>query len=361
MTRRVAVTGIGAVTPQGDLARSAAAIAEGRSAIGPVQSFDAASFAQTLAGECTEFDPRPWFRQPKALKLTDRRTRFAVGAAGMAVADAALEDAALEQAGVVIGTSGSDLQTENVGRAVGSQEDGDACDIDYFAGRVLRKLNPLWLLVNLANMTSAHVAIQFGAHGPNSTITTDWIAGVQAIGEAARWIADGEAELVIAGAADTGVLPFVFASFEQSGFFEGDEPRFVPSEGAAVFVLEDFERARRRGAHIRAEIRGYASAQGDLAATARRSMAESQTDVDGIDVVCDAAVFTPNHRGVDEALFTRTRPRFECCSLLGHALAASTPIALAIAVTTMPNRTILANSIGASGQAASLVIGGGVA
>lgn len=363
MTRRVVVTGIGAVTPHGDLAQSAAAIAEGRSAIGPVRSFDASSFAQTLAGECLSFDPQRWFRSPKALKLTDRRTRFAVAAAAMAVENAGLDAAAIENAGVVIGTSGSDLQTEDVGRAVGTASAGDVRDIDYFAGRVLRRLNPLWLLVNLANMASAHVAIQLGARGPNSTITTDWIAGVQAIGEASRWIAGGETDVVIAGAADSGVLPFAFASFEESGFFDGDEPRFVPSEGAAAFVLEEMSHATRRGARIFAEVRGYASAQGDLAAAAQRSICESKAAADEIDVVCDAAVFTTRHRHVDDAaadaLFTRAPARFECNSLLGHALAASAPIALSIAATRKPRRTILANSVGAFSQAASIVMSGG--
>jgi 3-oxoacyl-[acyl-carrier-protein] synthase II len=362
MTRRVVVTGIGAVTPHGDLAQSRAAVAEGRSAIRPVTTFDAGSFKQSLGGECTTFDPRPWFRSAKTLKLTDRRTRLGVAAAGMAVADAALDAAAIESAGVVIGTSGSDLQTEDVGRALGGAREGDARDVDYFGGRVLRRLNPLWLLVNLANMASAHIAIQLGAHGPNSTITTDWIAGLQAIGEASRWIAGGESDVVIAGAADCGVLPFVFASFEESGFFEGGEPRFVPSEGAAAFVLEELEHARRRGARIVAEVVGYASTQGDLATAARRSLHESNTKRDDVDLVCDAAVFTPRHRELDDAaaaaLFAGAPPRFECISLLGHALAAASPIALAIAAARQPRQTLLVNSVGAFGQAASLVMRG---
>ncbi len=365
MTRRIVVTGMGAVTPHGDLAQSVAAVAAGRSAIGPVRSFETSSFTQTLAGECLVFDPRPWFRPAKALKLTDRRTRFAVAAAAMAVADAGLDAAAVEPAGVVIGTSGSDVQTEDVGRALGGPEEGDARDIDYFAGRVLRRLNPLWLLVNLANMASAHVAIQLGARGPNSTITTDWIAGLQAIGEAARWIAGGESDLVVAGAADSGVLPFAFASFEESGFFEGGEPRFVPGEGAAAFVVEELGHARARGGRIIAEITGYASAQGDLATAARRSLDQSGTAGEDVDAVYDAAVFTPRHRHLDDAaadaLFTNAPSRFECSSLLGHALAASAPVALAVAAASRPPGTILVNSVGAFGQAASIVIKGRVA
>jgi 3-oxoacyl-(acyl-carrier-protein) synthase len=319
MTRRVVVTGIGIVTPFGDLAQTQAAIAAGRCALAPVQAFDASPFAESRGGECRTFDPKPWFRQPKALKLADRRTRLAVAAAGMAMADAGLANAldvvgragdgerrAAERTalgeqrtaasdqrnlGVIIGTSGSDLQTEDCARAVGSPEDGDACDIAYFGARVLRKLNPLWLLVNLANMASAHVAIQLDARGPNSTVTTDWIAGLQAIGEAARWIACDEADVVIAGGADCGVLPFVYASLEQAGILGNG---FVPAEGAALFALESLDHAQERGARIYGEVTGT-----------RSSALSTDAPHDAISTA-----------GIE--LF------------LGHALAAAAPIALAL-------------------------------
>ncbi len=360
MSGRVVITGIGAVTPHGDIDQTRLAVAGRRSAIAPVSAFDARSFRQSNGGECSAFDPRPWFRSPKTLKLTDRRTRLAVAAAVMATADARLDSGDLESAGVLIGTSGSDVQAEDVARALGGRSEGDVRDIDYFGGRILRRLNPLWLLVNLANMSSAHVAIQLGARGPNSTITTDWIAGLQAIGEAAQWIAGGEAEVVIAGGADCGVLPFVFASFEECGFFGGDVPRFVPAEGAAAFVLEEREHACRRGARIIAEVGGYAATQNDLAAAARRSLGRSGTRADQVDLICDSATFTPVHEHVDDAalasLSAISLPRFECSSLLGHALAAAAPIALAISCPS--GRTILVNSVGAFGQTASLVVHG---
>jgi 3-oxoacyl-[acyl-carrier-protein] synthase II len=330
MTRRVVVTGIGSVTPFGDLAHTIEAIDAGRSAIGPVRAFDAASFVGSRGAECRTFDPLPWFRQSKTLKLADRRTRLAVAAAGMAVAMSAL--ASTEQAGVVIGTSGSDLQTEDCGRAVGSPSDGDVCDIDYFGGRILRKLNPLWLLVNLANMASAHVAIQLDAHGPNSTITTDWIAGLQAIGEASRWIAHGEADVVIAGGADCGVLPFVYASLEASGILGNG---FVPGEGAAMFVLEPLERARARGARVLAEVTGYASSAlvDSTEATMRRALAEGGSE---------------DFREVDDLH-----------SQMGHALAAAAPIALAVALGRLCSGPLVVNARGAMGQSAAIVVVGG--
>ncbi|HEX8619160.1 MAG TPA: beta-ketoacyl synthase N-terminal-like domain-containing protein, partial [Thermoanaerobaculia bacterium] len=260
--RRVVLTGSGAVTPFGDLQQSVDAVRAGRSALASVRAFDASSFRETRAGECHDFDARPWFRIPKALKLADQRTRLAVAAACRAFADARLDEELATNAGVLIGSSTHDMQTTDLGRALGPLTDGDVTDIDYFGSRILRKLPPLWLLINLPNMASAHVAIQLAAHGPNSTLTTDWISGLQAIGEAARWIGDNEADVVIAGGADCGVLPLLYATLDHEGYFGGDS-RFVPAEGAALFVLEELEHARRRGARILGEITGYSTAGGE--------------------------------------------------------------------------------------------------
>ena len=275
--RRVVLTGSGAVTPFGDLSQSIEAVNTRRSALAPVRAFDTSAFREQRGGECHDFDARPWFRLPKTLKLADRCTRFAVAASAMAFADSGLDAESAAAAGVLIGTNTSDLQAGDLARAVGPLSDGDVCDIDYFGGRILRKLPPLWLLINLANMASAHVAIQLGAHGPNSTITTDWIGGLQAIGEAARWIADGDAEVVLAGGADCGILPFLYAALEEEGFFSGGDPAFVPGEGAAVFVLEEHGHARARGARILGEVTGYASSCGDdaLSRTMSRAIRES--------------------------------------------------------------------------------------
>jgi 3-oxoacyl-[acyl-carrier-protein] synthase II len=366
MTRRVVITGVGIVTAFGDLEQTRTAIRERRSALAPVQSFDAAPFGESRAGECHSFDPLPWFRQPKALKVADRRTRLAMAAAGMALADAQVDPALLESAGVVIGTSGSDVQAESCGIAVGSPQDGDVTDTNYFGTRILRRLNPLWLLVNLANMASGHIAIQFEARGPNSTISTDWIAGLQAIGEASRWIYEGEADLVIAGGADCGVLPFAYACLEESGFFSNDDPSFVPAEGAALYVLEELEHARARGARILGELGGYAASASEnaMATTMRRAM--EQSDTSEIDLLCDAAVHVSQHRQAEERAiaktFPTTPPRFECTSLLGHAFAAAAPSSLAIALAeNPPGRTLLVNAMGVMQQAASLVVRTGVA
>jgi 3-oxoacyl-[acyl-carrier-protein] synthase II len=186
-----------------DARRDAAALAADRSAIAPASIFDAGGFACTDSAEIRDWDPRPSFRVPKALKLTDRPARFAVAAARMALVDARWDvddDMRQESLAVVIGSSGSDLQARDLAHALGDDPSGEtANDVPVFADRILNRLNPLWLLVSLPNMTSAHVAIQVQARGPNSTIMSDWTAGLQAIGEAVEWISAGEADAVLAG------------------------------------------------------------------------------------------------------------------------------------------------------------------
>lgn len=361
-SRRVVLTGSGVVTPFGDRSQSIEAVRAGRSALAPVRAFDASAFAESRAGECTSFDARPWFRIPKALKLADRRTRFAVAAASMALKDAGLDYDTASNAGVVIGTNAHDVQVLDLARALGPLSEGDVCDIDYFGGRILRKLPPLWLLVSLSNMASAHVAIQLGALGPNSTITTDWISGLQAIGEAARWIAGGEADVVLAGGADCGVLPFLYAAFDEESYFNNGDPEFVPGEGAAIFVVEELDHARARGARILAEVTGYASAysgSGVEALSRTMSRAIEEGGSPNVDLICDAALFAPSRREDEErairGMFPTTPARFECNSLTGFAMSAAAPIALALACATARHQSIVVNSLGAQNQAASLV------
>ena len=350
------------MTPFGNLEQSLEAVRARRSALEPVRTFDASSFKESRGGECHDFDARPWFRIPKSMKLADQRTRLAVGAAAMAFSSAGLGEDDAAGAGVLIGTSAHDMQGIDVGRALGPMSDGDVNDIDHFGARILRKLPPLWLLLNLPNMASAHVAIELGARGPNSTITTDWIAGLQAIGEAARWIADGEAEVVVAGGADCGILPLLYATLEEEGYFEDSASPFVPAEGAALFVVEELEHARRRGARILGEITGYSSAAADGAIARTMNAAMRQNGSSHVDLVCDAALFAREYREEEERairdLFATPPPRFECNSLLGFAMAAAAPIALALALAgnTAQRRTILVNSLGAMQQAASLAI-----
>ena len=202
---RVVITGIGMVTPLGNsYGDTVAALERGETSEETCLKIDGSRRSIRIV-RIDDFEPRPHFRRPKALKLANRRTELAVAAASMAIDDADLKDVVLGtlKHQVLIGVSSSDLHIEELARAIGHDpERRSATDVPFFSGRLLGGLNPLWLLTHLPNMISAHVAIQLDATGPNSTIMTAGIAGQQAVGEGFRSIQSGETDLVVAGGAD---------------------------------------------------------------------------------------------------------------------------------------------------------------
>jgi 3-oxoacyl-[acyl-carrier-protein] synthase II len=340
----VAVTGLGLVTPLGvSLEQTLLALGEGRSAARRPIMIDPTGFGGTLVAEIVDFDARPWFRTPKALKLTDRQTRLAVVAAAQAADAAGWHAAEDDDLGVVIGTSGADLRFEELAQALSEIEPDAAEDTVAFGRAVLDGLTPLWGLTVLPNMPSSHVAIQLGARGPNSTVMTGWTAGLQAVAAAADWIDAGEATRVLAGGADTSLNPFAFASLHQAGMLD-DGARFLPGEGAAVLALEAPSAARARGARIVGWVAGTASsagAAGDLGVTLARVVDAALTDADwapgAVNLIHDAAGGLPGMSAEVGQIFER---RFgdrasaivQGAAPLGHALGAAGTIASALAL-----------------------------
>jgi len=322
-SRRVVVTGVGLVTPLGvGLDANLAALAASRSAIAPATLLDATPFASALAGEVRGFDARPFFRAPKAMKLCDRRTRFAVAAAALALAHGAFPDEALERLGVAVGTSGSDLGAEELSAALARlPEPGRAAEEPaVFGGEALPGMNPLWLLLHLPNMASAHVAIQAGARGLNTSVMTGAAAGLQSVVEGAEWIREGRADAVLAGGAEAPVHAFAFAAFEQAGRFDGPAP-LVPAEGAALLLLEERVSALGRGARLLAELGGHALDAEGAARLARD--------------------LPPAPAGPLERL-------------AGHLLAAHAPAALALALGPGLAAPLAASALGDFGEACAL-------
>jgi len=373
--RRVVVTGVGMITPLGhSLDATLDALAAGASAVRPATLFDASGFRCRNAAEVRDWDPRPAFRAPKALKLTDRAARFAVAAAQAALADAGwpADPAGDDQLGVAIGSSGSDLQARDLGRALANDATAlDTRDIATFADRIMGGLNPLWLLISLPNMISAHVGIQLGARGPNTTVMTDWVAGSQAIGEASEWIRCGEADAVLAGGADSGVQPFAYTAFQQAGWFDdGDGDRgFVPGEGAAMLLLEERMAALRRGARCRAEITAYATRppqqmqrlECPLAQTLCDAMASAgwrRQDVTSCHVAAPPILAFSAAAGSALHLLLAGVPAREAFDArLGHPLAAAGPIDAAMMLRSSPRGArVLASAIGSSGEAVTLAL-----
>jgi len=275
---RVVVTGIGVVAPNGMGRREfCEAIFEGRSGVDFIESFDTTGLNIKIAGEVKNFDVLPFLGEHKKnVKLMSRAVRFAVGAAAMAVEDAGLETNDRDPArfGVCMGAG---LTPVNLGERVDpilrSVDSDGTFDMGRFAQARAESIFPLWLLQHLPNMAAAHISILQHAMGPNNTIVTDCAAGTQAVGEAFGLIARGDADVMLAGGCDSRLDPQLLVAYsamkavslslrppaEVSRPFDAERDGFVLGEGAALLVLEPYERAKRRGAPIYAEITGYGS------------------------------------------------------------------------------------------------------
>ncbi len=262
---RVMVTGIGVVSPNGlGRAAFAEAIAEGRSGVGLIESFDTSGQAVKIAGEVKGFDVDPYLGEHrKSAKLMSRAVGFAVGASAMAMDDSGVEPSRIDSTrfGVCMGTGITPIDLAELSGPLGKSIMPDGgFDFGKFAVAQSESLFPLWLLKHLPNMAAAHMSILHHAMGPNNTIVTACAAGTQAIGEAFRLIARGDADVMLAGGCDSRLDPLLLVAYnamkavsrsarppsEVSRPFDGQRDGFVLGEGAAVLVLESLRHARRR-------------------------------------------------------------------------------------------------------------------
>ncbi|BCJ56728.1 beta-ketoacyl-[acyl-carrier-protein] synthase family protein [Micromonospora endophytica] len=266
--RRTMVTGIGVVAPGGVTRdRFWKNITEGRTATRRITFFDPSPFRSQIAAEC-DFDPDAAGLTPQQRRRADRYVQFALACAAEAVADSGLDltDADRDRAGVVLGTAvGGTMALEQ--EYVTVSDSGRHWLVNAALG------GPYLYPALVPSSLAADVACQFGLHGPAQVISTGCTSGIDAIGYAHQLIADGEADLVLAGAADSPISPVTVASFDAikatspdnadpahaSRPFDADRRGFVLAEGAAVLVLEEAGHARRRGAHVYCEVAGYAS------------------------------------------------------------------------------------------------------
>jgi len=258
--RRVVVTGIGVVTPLGTgLEKTWKAICAGESGIARITKFDPSAYPCQIAAEVKDFDPAS-FIEKKEIKKMDIFIHYAVGASQMAVDDAGLKVAAdnAERVGVYIGSGIGGLPgIEHYHRVL--QEKGPD------------RVSPFFIPMVIINLASGQVAIRLGAKGPNSCAVTACATGNHCIGDAYRLIQRGDADVMVAGGAESAITPLCLAGFaaaralsrrndepaRASRPFDRDRDGFVLGEGAGVLVLEEFEAARRRGARIYGEIIGY--------------------------------------------------------------------------------------------------------
>lgn len=262
MTRRVVITGLGAVTPiGGDVESFWKAAQEGRSGIGEITAFDASGMKARIAGEIPDFDPEQYIERKEARRL-DRFDQLFWASSHQAITDAGIEyeedDPAALRAGVVVGSG--------IGGMISFQN-----GIDTMRTRGPDRVSPLNITQIISNMAAGLVSIRYNLFGPNTCTVTACAASANAIGDAAEIIKRNAADVMVAGGAEAPVCEFAVAGFSQSRAlslnnddpqgacrpFDADRDGFVMAEGAASLILEEREHALARGAQIYGEIIGY--------------------------------------------------------------------------------------------------------
>lgn len=261
MEKRVVITGLGAITPVGNGKENFYnALLAGQSGIGPITHFDASEYATRIAGEVKDFDVTEFGVDKKDARRMDRSSALAIGAAVMAADDAklALDEEDLDRCGTVVGTG--------IG-GIDSIHDVYVTLFDKGPGRV----SPFAVPMMIANMVAGRVSIRLGLRGPAITDVTACTSGTNSIGDAFRIIARGDADIMFAGGTEAAISPAAVAGFaamkamstrndeptKASRPFDKDRDGFVMGEGAGIVVLEELEHAKKRGAHIYAEVVGY--------------------------------------------------------------------------------------------------------
>ncbi len=274
MRRRVVITGIGCVNPMGhDVETVWSGLKEGKSGVGYTTIFDASSFPTRISAEVRNWDITQIGEDPEVWKNRGRHTSFAAGAARQAIDCSGVLDQDLdpERFGVYLGSGEGSQDFFSFANMMAAALEDDTFDLNRFIKCGLESLNPVAELEQEPNMPAGHMASMFGAHGPNFNCLTACAASSQAVGEATEIIRRGDADVMLSGGTHSMIHPLGVTGFSLLTALStrNDEPTrasrpfdrlrdgFVIGEGGAMVVLEDLERAMKRGAHIFGEIVGY--------------------------------------------------------------------------------------------------------
>ncbi len=408
MERRVVVTGLGVVAPNGiGKEEFWGALESGRSGVARISRFDPAPFPCQCAGEVKGFDPADYIER-KRLKRMDRTAHLAFSAAKMAIKDSNLdfkkEDTS--KIGVVLGVAaggyGYILEQQNV-----------------FLEKGPMRINPFTVIASFSDSSSSQIAIEFELGGPNFSVSSACSSGLDAIGYVFKAIRSGEMNVAVTGGADAPVFPGILASFcmlralstnnsepeKASRPFDRKRDGFVLGEGAGILILEELEHARERNAHIYAEVLGYGITcdafhitqprpDGEAAARAiQLALKDANINPEEIDYISAHGTSTPlndkNETMVIKKIFgdyAYKIPISAAKSMLGHLIGAAGPVELIAGVLAMekglipptvnyehpdpdcdldyvPNKarkakidTILKNSFGFGGKNSALVV-----
>jgi 3-oxoacyl-[acyl-carrier-protein] synthase II len=258
--RRVVVTGLGCVSPIGNtLADTWAALIEGKSGIATITKFDAAPFSTRFAGEVKGFNIEDYIPGKEARHM-DTFIHYGMAAGIQAIQDSglAVTDENADRIGVIVGSGIGGLPMIEETHA-------------ELTNRGARRISPFFVPASIINMISGHLSIKYGLKGPNLAIVTACTTGLHCIGAAARMIEYGDADVMVAGGAESTISPLGLGGFAAaralsarnddpataSRPWDKDRDGFVLGEGAGVMVLEEYEHAKARGAKIYAEVLGF--------------------------------------------------------------------------------------------------------
>lgn len=407
-TRRIVVTGMGAISPLGNsVAELWEGASLGRSGIGLITRCDTSSYPAKIAGEASTFDPKQYMDFKDARRMS-RASQFAVAATREALAAAGLDKEPLpEDAGVLIGTGNSSFPDLEAATRIMVEKGG-------------MRISPFAMPAVLPSMSGGQIAIQFSVRGYNSTVSTACASGTQAIGEAAEVLRRGAASIMITGGTEAPISEVGLAGFcvmralstrndepeRASRPFDRDRDGFVAGEGAGILILETLEHALARGARIYAEILGLGSTNdayhltapppdaGGAARAMRWALRDAGVAPEDIDYINAHGTATPHNDHSEtiaiKAIFGAGAYRIPISStksMIGHCLGAAGALEAITTISAMQARLIpptinlenpdpdcdldyvpltarqatvevaLSNSFGFGGQNASLVLG----
>ena len=359
MKHRVVVTGLGALTPLGTDAQSSwDGMVKGDSGIKPITSFNTEGYPVRFGGQVPDFDVGQ-FIPPKEARRMDGFIQHGLVAGIQAVEDAGLEpdSLTLDRIGVAIGSG------------IGGIKTIETCH-DVLLEKGPQKVSPFFVPSCIINMVAGHLSIKYGFQGPNIAVTTACTTGTHNIGLAARMIAYGDADVMVAGGAEKATAPTTMAGFASMKALSGrnedpaaasrpwdkDRDGFVLSDGAAVIVLESLDHARARGANIYCELVGFgmsadashmtspAENGGGAARSMRVALADAELPVTAVDYINAHGTSTPlGDVAETEAIKTvfghhaSTLCVSSTKSMIGHALGAAGAIEAVISILALQN------------------------
>ena len=370
--RRVVITGMGAVTPIGNNVRETwRGLLEGRSGIGKISIFDASGFPTQIAGEIKGFDFSKWPEKDESLCLLGRNSHFALEAASEAMKDSGVANARIprNRIGIYFGAGDGGFDFPEYASIISeSLNGGSSVKMKDYRDKSLKRLTPKSVLEQEPYQTVNHLARVFQAQGTVSNCLTACAASSQAIGEAAEIIRRGDADVMITGGTHSMIHPLGVAGFNlltalsvrnddparASRPFDKGRDGFVLSEGSGVIILEELERAKKRGAKIYAEFAGYGATadafrltdphpDGKGAVQAMRlSLEDALVSIDGIDYINAHGTSTELNDFIETSSVKQVFkdhayriPMSSIKSMLGHMIAAAGVVELIASILTI--------------------------